>query len=456
MYKKFIILFLAFMISGMIFMSCSDDDGGGTAPGPDITVTSPNGGDVVQMGTSVTITWEDYDGDSIRIELYKGGVLSAEIETSYPNTGSYTSTIPTDIVSGIDYKIKITSTTNSSIYDFSNANFTIVSVGEYIVVTAPNGGETYQAGQTYTITWEDNIDASVMIEVFKGGSYVASIASSTTSDGSHTTEIPNDAEAGADYKIKITSVVNASITDFSNNNFTITVDPPAIQVEFPNGGENLIIGQTYWIEWEDNIAGDVRIEFYENGTLIPEGTIDNAGSNEWYQLDIPLDAEPIDRITIKIISIDTPSIYDWSDGSFSVIAGVDDGDSTPEDANAVTVPHTGNYEIHQMGDVDWFRVYLDSGREYFFENTSNVDFDSEFHLYGPGNASGTDIGYEEADNDDGEWQNGLQPQILYTPSTSGYYYLRVAYYSNNPAKTKQESQAGPYTLSITEVSDRKK
>ncbi|NOR44593.1 MAG: hypothetical protein GQ534_03325, partial [Candidatus Delongbacteria bacterium] len=110
MYKNFLMLFLVFMILGMVFISCSDDDGTTTTPDPDITLVSPNGGDVVQMGTNVTITWEDFDGDSIKIELYKGGIFSAEIETSFTNVGSYTYAVPTDLVAGIDYKIKITST----------------------------------------------------------------------------------------------------------------------------------------------------------------------------------------------------------------------------------------------------------------------------------------------------------------------------------------------------------
>lgn len=91
-----------------------------------IVVTSPNGGENWQRGETKSITWKyaGNPGPNVKIELWKSGVLKNTINSYTPNDGSYNWTIPTSLPYGIDYKIKIKST--STIYsDMSNNNFKI-------------------------------------------------------------------------------------------------------------------------------------------------------------------------------------------------------------------------------------------------------------------------------------------------------------------------------------------
>ena len=90
-----------------------------------------------------------------------------------------------------------------------------------ITLTSPNGGESLQAGENYTITWEDNFDANISLKLYKGGVFSSTIASSTQSDGSYTWNIPSDTEARDDYKIKITNVNQSTVYDYSNSYFSI-------------------------------------------------------------------------------------------------------------------------------------------------------------------------------------------------------------------------------------------
>ena len=92
-----------------------------------ITVTTPNGGENWARGTAKTISWTSSGspGTNVRIELLKSGMLNRTINSSTPNDGSYNWAIPFSQIPGSDYKIRVTSTTNSAFYDTSDNNFTI-------------------------------------------------------------------------------------------------------------------------------------------------------------------------------------------------------------------------------------------------------------------------------------------------------------------------------------------
>jgi len=97
---------------------------------PQITVTSPNGGESWQAGTEKTITWNSTEtvGANVRIELYKDDSYFGYIVTSTANDGAYTWPIPSNLQAGTTYQVKIIDTSNSSVYDYSNG---------YFYVTAP-------------------------------------------------------------------------------------------------------------------------------------------------------------------------------------------------------------------------------------------------------------------------------------------------------------------------------
>jgi hypothetical protein len=102
---------------------------------PTITVVSPNGSPTTenwQVGTTQIINWT-YTGKPssyVKIELFKAGILKSTIKASISigsnGSGYHNWTIPVNQKLGCDYKIKITSTTNSIVKDKSDANFCIV------------------------------------------------------------------------------------------------------------------------------------------------------------------------------------------------------------------------------------------------------------------------------------------------------------------------------------------
>jgi len=190
---------------------------------PIITIISPNGGEKWIRGTNKEVKWSSSGspGTNVKIELYKAGVLNKLIISSTPNDGSYFWYVPTTQTIAADYKIKVTSITNSAYTDQSNNNF-VISAGS-ITVVSPNGGESWNKGSTRTITWSKtgSTGSYVKIELLKGGVLNRVISSSTVNDGSYSWTISSTQNYGTDYKVRITSTSNSIYNDASNNYFKI-------------------------------------------------------------------------------------------------------------------------------------------------------------------------------------------------------------------------------------------
>lgn len=101
-----------------------------TIAAPTITVVSPNGGEVWTIGSTQTIHW-NYTGNPgsyVKIELLKGGVVDRTIASpgkGVGGSGSRNWTIPSNQAPGIDYTIRVTSTSNGAYTDTSDNDFTI-------------------------------------------------------------------------------------------------------------------------------------------------------------------------------------------------------------------------------------------------------------------------------------------------------------------------------------------
>ena len=101
-----------------------------------ITVTSPQVGDVWYKGNTYQITWTStYVDDAVTIDLYQGGIQAGYFEriiTTYTDDdGTYSWTIPTDLISNPDYII--------CIGDYDGVSSTGYS-GEFTITDEPDDG----------------------------------------------------------------------------------------------------------------------------------------------------------------------------------------------------------------------------------------------------------------------------------------------------------------------------
>ena len=291
-----------------------------TIPVPSFKVVLPNGKENWIRGTTQTIRWNSTENPKsyVKIELLKSGILNRVIIASTLNDGSNPWLIPATQLPGTDYKIRISSTTNLSNNDTSDNSFTIPTPS--FTVVSPNGSENWVRGTTKTIRWNstESPGTYVKIELLKPGVANKVIISSTLNDGSHPWLIPANQVQGTDYKVKVTSTINASVNDTSDNTFTIPA--PSFTIVSPNGGENWTRGTTQTIKWNSTESPGtyVRIELLKPGAtnkVIISSTL-NDGSHPWL---IPAAQLPGDDYKVKITSTTNASVNDTSDNNFSIV-----------------------------------------------------------------------------------------------------------------------------------------
>ena len=217
---------------------------------PSVTLTSPNGGESWAGGTAHEITWTSTGSISgVYLRLEKGGAEQYWIVCNTPDDGSYTWTVPYGTPAASDYRIGVYFFTGVTWPgDTSDANFSIT--GESTTVTAPNGGESWDAGTQHEITWTTTGSVTgVYIRLEKGGAQDTWLAYNTANDGSFTWNIPYGKTPGSDYRIGVYYFNGVTwLGDTSDADFTISAGD-FVTVTSPNGGESWAAGTQHEITW---------------------------------------------------------------------------------------------------------------------------------------------------------------------------------------------------------------
>jgi len=202
----------------------------------------------------------------------------------------------------------------------------VETVGPWIMVDNPNGGEVFTVGTLDEILWSSlGVTGQVKIEyTTKDGKVPIEIVGATENDGAFMwSPIPNPPTTEA--RVIITSIDDPAIWDQSDEQFVIAV-PDSITVIQPNGGETVYDNESYEIQWE--WTGDmttVNILYSTDSGTNYDGTVvtgaDCTGSYIW-------DTIPTIHTTqarIKVIDADNAATSDASDEDFTISIGTGEG-----------------------------------------------------------------------------------------------------------------------------------
>ncbi len=212
-------------------------------PDDNISVTSPNGKEDWCIGNDYTIQWKTGTSvDHVKIELYKDGSRERTIAERVSGSGSYVWTIP-NLTESSSYKIRISDYSDSSVYDESDAYFSIVKDCK-LSVQSPNGGEKWYIGDTHAIEWNPGVsDDDVKIYLFKEKEQIMMrITAETDNNGSYIWIVPDTLAEGSDYRIYVKSYFDESIADESDAYFSIVrydADVPPVA----NAGEDKTLNE---------------------------------------------------------------------------------------------------------------------------------------------------------------------------------------------------------------------
>jgi len=288
---------------------------------PSITVNAPNGGENWQAGTQQNITWVSNNVTNVKIEYStNNGTNWTTVNSSIAATlGTYTWTVPT--VNSTNCKVKISDVSNSAVNDISNNVFSIYTqVLGTITVSTPNGGENWEVSTSQNITWVSSNITNVKIEYSSnaGTNWTTINSSVSAALGTYSWQIPSSVSTNC--LVKISDVTNSSISDVSNNVFTIsTPSSGTITIDSPNGGESWKAGDTKDIKWVSTNITNVKIEYTTNNganwTQIIASTSASTGKYEW-----TVPNTPSTNCRVHVSDVSNYNIYDISDAVFTIEA----------------------------------------------------------------------------------------------------------------------------------------
>ncbi len=280
-------------------------------------VTSPNDPGVVwTQGRSDTITWQDFDGPDVRIQLCRNGTPVRTISSATPNDGRFVWRVPVRQRAGAGHSIRISSVPEDGSQDSSDNAFRIQRCSR---VTYPDAaGIRWTVGQGYAIQWKGFVGERVRIKLYKGGVFSRNIGWATPNDGRFFWQVPANQAYGNNYSIRISSATFECDPDFSNNHFSIS--GPNRKVTYPSAaGLAFARGRSFAIRWRGFTGGQVRIQLYTGGRLariISRGT-PNDGQFWWR---VPDDLPPGGQYRIRISARDYSCPPDFSNNYFRVTA----------------------------------------------------------------------------------------------------------------------------------------
>ncbi len=282
---------------------------------PSITVTSPNGGEVIESGSKFTITWKAEGIDRVSISYSTdGGNTSTNIDSDVDAAaGTYSWTVPS--VSSTACAITVMSTALASLADASDAVFTIKS-NAWITLIDPNGGEKFYAGQTVNIRWrsENVSEVSIAFSVDTEGKLYEIFAENLDASlGSFEWTVPDSVTTTG--LIVVWDSSNTNVYDGCDAFFTTA--KPSITLKYPNGGETFKTGDAVTIRWESEGLELMEIIYttddFSTWQYVNPSVDTARGSYEWTVPDI-------NSSTVKI-GVGTGYAADASDVVFTVSRG---------------------------------------------------------------------------------------------------------------------------------------
>ncbi len=323
-----------------------------TDPVVSIKVIKPNGGESIPEGSEYKIEWSGTGVALVKIQYtVDNGATWALVADSIKNTGSYIWFPVPNIISN-QCRMRITSVDKRS-SDESDQVFSIIkNTNESLRITAPIGGESWEAGSAKQIKWFSSGIDSVRIEyTSNGGNKWNLIAIDKRNTGVYYWEpVPNTPSTMA--KVRIKDAKDGIPSAESPNTFTILPES-MIKVLSPNGGEKLIFGKPVKIEWLSENIENVKIAYTTNNGFSWTTIVAAAPSIGYYIW------TSVPNLNSKLCKI---RIYDAFDGEPNDVSDNTFTISNLEDQSIlVKSPNGGeSWEAGTMKSITWFSVDVDS------------------------------------------------------------------------------------------------
>lgn len=233
---------------------------------PTVTLTDPNGGELVGGGGAFEIEWtaDDPNGEDtiesfeLRLSTDGGSTFNNIIASNVAGVlRAFSWNIPIGVNTTMArVRITVVDNTSGSAQDESDEDFSISDTGVALAVVTPNGNETLRFNQTFKITWvvgtefEDRVKGfDVFLSTNNGATFTPITPVNPTQPALPATAreldwiVPQFCTSTARVFVTATSTTNAVSSDSSNSNFFINEQGPQINttnMAFQTGATRIV------------------------------------------------------------------------------------------------------------------------------------------------------------------------------------------------------------------------
>ena len=270
---------------------------------PNLTLTAPDVPNLkLRSDDTFSINWTAYQVSNVNLEVsFDSGVTWQPIASNLTaSQGSYDWIVPDNISSSC--YVRVVSSVNASIYDWSNNPFTIMQLD----LLTPNGGETLLAGSIFNVTWQSASLEHVKLDCSSdnGTNWINVANMISSSGGIFSWVVP--ATLSNQYLFRISDAEITSLYDQSPTTFTVG----SLAVINPNSSGLVIQANNFYtITWSQTyVTSLLKLEYSTDGgstyTQIATNLDPALGSYNWLVPEINTTAG-----LIRLSFVDDPTSY---------------------------------------------------------------------------------------------------------------------------------------------------
>jgi len=270
------------------------------------TLTSPNGNERWDIGSTQTITWTQVGvAGNVNIEVSRdGGVNWTTIISNTANDGSENWVVTGPVSDRA--KVRVVSAVEPAINDATDRTFSIVN--PFIKVLSPKDGDRLAVGKPFEVKWDAvPLSGTVSVEISRDGGPFVPVdagAASTPNDGSYIWQSVTTPDTSA-ARIRVKSVVRGRDVEGISGAFairTISITPVS-----PNGADVLYTFTNQDIRWNElGVSGNVKLEISRDGGVTWE-TINPSTANDRIE-SFAVTGPPTTNALIRVTSVDDPTV----------------------------------------------------------------------------------------------------------------------------------------------------
>lgn len=282
---------------------------------PSLELLEPVGDELWRTGQARPLRWQGERPSQVYLD-FSTNSGSSWTQIAGPldaDDGGMVWTIPP--VTSTTCRIRVRDAANAGLFDISPVDFTVYETPR-VTVLQPDGGESWQVGDTHAINWTSIAVTALDIaySTDDGASWKPVAGNIPASSAFYDWKLPLTPSTRC--LVRLTDHSDPSTFDVSDATFTLT-PIPAVEMITPNGGERWQVGTVQRVRWNSAAVDSIILRLSGDGGRTWEFlSREAADDGEWFWT-IP--ARVSDQCLLQIQATHDNMLVDESDNVFSII-----------------------------------------------------------------------------------------------------------------------------------------